>query len=184
MKDGGLVTLDWAAKNDPRCKNLVIILHGLTGGSDEDYLQDLIVELTRLKYNSVVMNYRGCASSPVITPQLYSGGFTEDIRGCINHILNRDPSTRIFGVGYSLGANILTKYVGEEGVKCKLIGFASVAGPYDLMVGMRALHRSWMGKNLYSRRLASNLIRIFSKHEHIFENSELDVSAIRKVKTL
>jgi uncharacterized protein len=60
MKDGGIVSLDWNSSNRPECKTLVVILHGLTGGSHEDYVQDLIVELTKSGYNSVVTNFRGC----------------------------------------------------------------------------------------------------------------------------
>jgi predicted alpha/beta-fold hydrolase len=115
----------------------------------KDYVQELIVEVAKFGYNSVVMNYRGCAGTAVVTPQLYSGGFTEDVRECIKHILKRDPALILAGVGFSLGANIMTKYCGEEATNCPLIACISVCNPYDLMIGVRALHRTWMGKNVF-----------------------------------
>lgn len=56
------------------------------------------------------MNCRGCANSEIKTPQMYSGGYTDDLRVVLAHIQKRlAPNTPLVGIGFSLGSNILVK---------------------------------------------------------------------------
>jgi predicted alpha/beta-fold hydrolase len=56
------------------------------------------------------MNCRGCANSDILTPQMYNGGYTDDLRVVLKHIQNRlAPNTPLVGIGFSLGSNILVK---------------------------------------------------------------------------
>lgn len=56
------------------------------------------------------MNCRGCANSEIKTPQMYSGGYTDDLRVALAHIQKRlAPNTPLVGIGFSLGSNILVK---------------------------------------------------------------------------
>jgi uncharacterized protein len=168
--DGGVVSLDWT--DDPNNKvadgrtktPYVFILHGLTGGSHETYVQDLIVELKKYNYKCIVMNFRGCSNTPVQSAQLYSGSFTGDVRMCLAHIQKRDPTAVIFGCGFSLGSSVLTKYCGQMGEDCPLVGMVSVGNPYDFLGSLRALHRSYIGRNIYSYRMGRNLSRVLFKY--------------------
>ena len=166
-QDGGIISLDWTIKDrETVVKNgttpYVLILHGLTGGSHESYIQDLIVELQQFDYNCVVMNFRGCADTKVLTPQLYSCSYTDDVNITVRHIMAKDPSAAIFGVGFSLGSNVITKYAGQLGTNCPLVGLASIGNPYDMLGGQRNLQRSLMGK-FYLWGLGKNLKRFFFK---------------------
>jgi predicted alpha/beta-fold hydrolase len=75
------------------------------------------------------MNFRGCGGMPLKTPRGYSGAYTGDLRHVVQHICARlplsSPSTtttrttslgKLFIVGHSLSANIVCKYLGEEGL--------------------------------------------------------------------
>ena len=53
----------------------------------------------------------------LVTPFMYSAGYTADLRRTIQHI-KQNTSLPIFCVGYSLGSNVLAKYLGEEGESC------------------------------------------------------------------
>ncbi|KAI8908328.1 Alpha/Beta hydrolase protein [Gorgonomyces haynaldii] len=180
MNDGGVVSLDWAKSGFTNDK-LVLILHGLTGGSHETYVQDLILELQDMGLNSVVMNFRGCADTEVVTPQLYSGHYTGDITETVEHILKK-KDYRMIGVGFSLGSNVLINYAGTMGNKCPLLACVSVGNPYDFMGAMLALHRSWLGR-VYSYKMGQSLADMFDKHKHHFED-KLDLDAIRNVKDI
>ena len=87
----------------------------------------------------MVVNFRGCAGVPLTSPQFCkytkresesvqilmmrqpdSAGYTDDIRSAILYISARYPRASLLGIGFSLGANVLTRYVGEEGTKCRL----------------------------------------------------------------
>lgn len=67
------------------------------------------------------MAYRASgAGVPVTSPQLYSAGFTNDIRTALLYISKRYPKAPLLGVGFSLGANVLTRYLAEEGEQSRL----------------------------------------------------------------
>lgn len=113
-------------------------------GSHESYVRAILapvctpVEQGGLGYRGIVVNFRGCklscntrrrliltsyvagAGVPVTSPQLYSAGHTDDIRVAIWYIAKRYPRARLVGVGFSLGANVLTRYIAEEGMHCRL----------------------------------------------------------------
>ena len=111
----------------------------------------------------VVFNARGCADAELRTPQLFCASYTDDIRHAIKHIAKRLPGAPLIGVGYSLGSNILVKYLGEEGDRTPLIGAASLGNPFDLLHCMRMLESNYFYRAIYASRLGENLKRTFQK---------------------
>lgn len=57
---------------------------------------------------------------PITSPQLYSAGHTDDIRQAVYHISNQFPDAPLLGLAFSLGANVMTRYIAEEGEHCRL----------------------------------------------------------------
>ena len=185
--DGGVISLDWTEKPGLSDKTTfyIFIMHGLTGGSHESYVQDLIIESKKYGYKCVVMNFRGCSETPVKTPQLYCGSFTSDVDVAVKHIIKTDHNAKIFGVGFSLGANILTKYVGQQGQNSLLVGLVSIGNPYDLLGTYRAVERTIIGRNLYIPRMGYNLLKVIRRHTSAFINTSwFDLKELEKTKTV
>jgi predicted alpha/beta-fold hydrolase len=174
--DGGVIGLDWTEippEITPTTPTpYVFICHGLTGGSHEAYVQELVEELLKTGYRSVVMNFRGCSNTHVKTARLYGGSSIDDLDFCINHLIKRDPSAVVFGVGFSLGSNVLLKYAGNLGKRCPLVGIVSLANPYDVLGSVRALERSFIGKYIYAPQMGLNFKKLFMKNVHAFVNEE------------
>lgn len=97
------------------------------------------VEKGGLGYRAVVINYRGCewaplcilprlsdtfltsgAGVPITSPLMYSAGHTDDTRQALTYIANKFPRARLIGIGFSLGANTLVRYLAEEKEKSRL----------------------------------------------------------------
>ncbi|KAI9350296.1 Alpha/Beta hydrolase protein [Obelidium mucronatum] len=177
LPDGGVVAIDWAKPavqdhEDYAVKPILILLHGLGGGSYDKYILDVIPLALAAGFRVAALNSRGCGGIAIATPQLYSGSYTQDVRLMIDHIHSKNhPSVPMVGVGFSLGANILMKCVGEDGVHSKLTACVSVANPYDLHVGQTFLHSTWMGKQFYSRIMADGLKAFFKKHQNVFDKN-------------
>ncbi|KAI7905100.1 Alpha/Beta hydrolase protein [Cokeromyces recurvatus] len=171
--DGGTFALDWARTKENLKEDetpTLVVLHGLTGGSHESYIRCLleIVTYPPFNYRAVVMNSRGCANSEIKTPQMYSGGYTDDFRVAIQHIQKRlAPNTPLVGIGFSLGSNVLVKYLGEEGDKTPLKAAISVANPFDFRLSMELLSQSYIGRKIYSPKMAQNLKNTFARHMDI-----------------
>ncbi|KAI9029738.1 Alpha/Beta hydrolase protein [Phycomyces nitens] len=190
LPDDGQIALDWAPikPTDMSDKTPILIcLHGLTGGSYEAYIKS-VLEITRAPFNyrGVVINSRGCAGSNITTPQLYSGAYTEDARNAIKHIQKSlAPGTPMIGIGFSLGSNILVKYLGEEGDKTPLVAGISVANPFDFKSSIEMLHQTFLGRRVYSTAMATNLKNAFKRHMDILlEGGKVDRDQIMSSKTL
>ena len=112
-------------------------------GSYESYVRAILsracapVEEGGLGYRAAVINFRGCASPtswlPILIPNprigagvpltsqlLYSAGHTDDTRQALRYIAYRYPNALLLGVGFSLGANVLTRYLAEEGAQSRV----------------------------------------------------------------
>ncbi|XP_052141529.1 embryogenesis-associated protein EMB8 [Oryza glaberrima] len=171
--DDGAVALDWVSGDDralPRDAPVLILLPGLTGGSDDTYVRHMLLRARNKGWRVVVFNSRGCAGSPVTTAKFYSASFTGDLRQVVDHVLGRFPQSNVYAVGWSLGANILVRYLGEETDKCVLSGAVSLCNPFDLVIADEDFHKGF--NNVYDRALAKALRNIFKKHALLFEGLE------------
>jgi len=164
--DDGAVALDWVAGDDralPRDAPVLVLLPGLTGGSDDTYVRHMLMTARRKGWRVVVFNSRGCADSPVTTPKFYSASFTGDLRQVIDHVLCRYPQSNVYAAGWSLGANILVRYLGEETDKCPLSGAVSLCNPFNLVIADEDFHKGF--NNVYDKALARALRTIFKKYK-------------------
>ena len=62
---------------------------------------------------------------------MFSGGYTGDIRASVLYISSLYPDAPLLGMGFSLGANVLTRFVGEDGADCRLTSAIVMACPWD-----------------------------------------------------
>ncbi|KAG9128265.1 hypothetical protein FRC07_001906 [Ceratobasidium sp. 392] len=159
VPDNGTLALDFsAAPNVTETSPIAVILHGLTGGSHEHYIRALLTDLTSsaVGFRAVVVNARGCAGAPVTSPQLYHGGTTDDLRCALLYIRTRFPSAPLVGVGFSVGANMLAKYLGEEGSDSALCAGVCLANVWDFAAGIEHMEQGgFMQRYVYNNVLGS-----------------------------
>ncbi|KAG9080685.1 hypothetical protein FRC06_006257, partial [Ceratobasidium sp. 370] len=157
--DNGTLALDFsAAPNVTESSPVAVILHGLTGGSHEHYIRALLTDLTSpaVGFRAVVVNARGCAGAPVTSPQLYHGGTTDDLRCALLYIRTYFPSAPLVGVGFSVGANMLAKYLGEEGSASALGAAVCLANVWDFAAGIKYMEQGgFMQRYVYNNVLGS-----------------------------
>ncbi|TFY70490.1 hypothetical protein EVG20_g2522 [Dentipellis fragilis] len=172
--DGGTLAIDVvpsASKSLGAAKPVLLVTHGLTGGSHEAYVRAAIKHLTSLRFDCdgaftiVVLNSRGCNQTPVTSPKLSHAGVTDDIRHAILWISASFPASPIYGLGqllhcFSMGANALTKYAGEEGDACPLSAIVSVANVWDFVRGnalrnLLSTHREAFKHSSHGAQLSS-----------------------------
>ena len=89
---------------------MLIVLHGLSGGSHEVYLRHCIEPLITAgqDWDIAVVNSRGCANSKVTSRVLFNARATWDVRQFVKWARHNYPNRPLFALGFSLGANILT----------------------------------------------------------------------------
>lgn len=101
---------DFAKIGSDDSRPMLIVLHGLSGGSHEIYLRHAIAPLVMNggNWDVCVVNARGCANSKVTSGLLFNARATWDVRQFVKWAKQTFPNRPLFGLGFSLGANILT----------------------------------------------------------------------------
>lgn len=136
MEDGSgdtlLATLDQplVARDRP----LVILIHGLTGSENSAYVRTSARHLLSLGHRVLRLNLRAAGPSRTTCGDIYYAGRSQDFRAVLRLLGPELTENGIFAVGYSLGGNMLLKFLGEEGASAPLIGAAAVCTPIDLSV--------------------------------------------------
>ncbi|KAI0288426.1 AB-hydrolase YheT [Russula brevipes] len=183
LKDGGTLGVDFtplfpSGRVFQDTTPVVVALHGLTGGSHESYVRNIIapaiapVDEGGLGYRAVVVNSRGCAGVPLTSPQFYGIAHTDDFRQAMYYIAHMYPNAPLLGLGFSLGANILTRYVAEEGESCRLVSACALAvyapfdifSPWDAVKTAHSLEANWFTRTAYAKSLGTNLKNVVARH--------------------
>ncbi|CAF1296333.1 unnamed protein product [Adineta ricciae] len=174
--EGGTIAIDWHRQPRPR-QPVLLILHGLTGGSDNEYIRWMISYATsKLDLCCVVTHARGCGKSKLTSPKSFNASNTDHVQESLKYIRSRvGDETPIFAVGYSLGAGILAKFLGKEGSDCSLQGAIVCCASFDMHLSSKNLER-WLYIHIYNRRLTNNLIRYLRQHEDHFSRHDSDIN--------
>lgn len=179
--DGGCVALDWPVEANheneewkwddlPDDAPVVVLFPGLTGGSGDSYVKHMVLSCRKNGMRAVVFNSRSTADSPVTTPQFYSASFTGDARDVVTHVHTKYPDSLLFAAGWSLGANILVRYLGEVGEDTPLRAAISLCNPFDLTLSDKNFQKGF--NRVYDYKLGRTLSGMFKKHIHLFDGME------------
>ncbi|KAH9757954.1 AB hydrolase-1 domain-containing protein [Citrus sinensis] len=112
---------------------IAIVIPGLTSDSAASYIRHLVFNTAKRGWNVVVSNHRGLGGVSITSDCFYNAGWTEDAREVIEYLHHEYPKAPLFAIGTSIGANILVKYLGEEGEKTPVAGAAAICSPWDLL---------------------------------------------------
>lgn len=163
-------------------KPMVLLLHGLSGGSQEAYIRLFVksfVETNGETFDIMVLNLRGCLNTVIRTPRLFCGVWTDDVRYLINEeILKHNPEKEIYMAGFSLGGAVLSNYLAQESrLNPKILGNLKLAmvvsAPWDLLESSRFLSRSFIGREIYSPVLCTALKSLAARNYRMLKQSPL-----------
>jgi predicted alpha/beta-fold hydrolase len=120
---------------------LVIVLHGLEGSSRASYVRGLAATARAAGLSSCALNFRGCSGTLNRLPRFYHSGETGDLAALVERLAAEEPGRSIGLVGFSLGGNVVAKYLGERGdsVPRQVRAAAVISVPFDLAGCARAL---------------------------------------------
>jgi uncharacterized protein len=129
--DGDFLDLDWSRVGSQR---LVIVLHGLEGDSTRSYMKGMVRALNRDGWDALAVNFRACSGEPNRKLRMYHSGDTEDLDTVISHVTSTGRYVQLALVGFSLGGNVVLKYLGErgQGVLSLIAAAVAISVPCDL----------------------------------------------------
>lgn len=181
LPDTDFLDLDWSYAEKPT-KKIVIILHGLEGSSKRAYIQGSAKLLSQSGFDICAINLRGCSGTPNTLYRSYHSGATEDLEAVVTHIQQQDAYSEIFLHGFSLGGNLLLKYLGEQRqIPKEIKGAVAISVPCQLADSLTQLLQF---KNaLYAKKFKTNLIAKLKTKQKQFP-SQINSSTINNIKTL
>ncbi|HDZ08044.1 YheT family hydrolase [Pseudohongiella sp.] len=137
---------------------LVFLLHGLAGCSASPYILAMQHTLHGAGYDSVAMNLRGCSGDHNRLAIAYHSGCSGDVEEVMAALMARQQRPLVV-IGYSLGANVLVKWLSETRFKNQLCAAVSVSNPFSLdlcCAQMKTGMAYWYGR-YFLRRLRTDL---------------------------
>jgi uncharacterized protein len=147
---------------------VVLILHGLEGSSESNYVQGVADKAWAAGFHAIRLNQRNCGGSELLTPTLYNSGMSGDYRAVFEELAKVDGFEQIFLAGYSMGGNLVTKMAGEFGdaVPRQLRGICAVCPALDLAACADALER-W-DNYPYQQRFVAGLLQRYKHKAQLF----------------
>ena len=129
LDDGDFLDLCWSKK---RSSKTVLVLHGLEGDINSHYINGIIHRLEQSDCRPVLMHFRGCSGRINRLARAYHSGETGDLAFIVEHIKKVTGDYPYAAVGFSLGGNVLLKWLGETGEKNPLKKAVAVSVPFRL----------------------------------------------------
>jgi predicted alpha/beta-fold hydrolase len=140
-----------------------LILHGLEGSSKAPYAVGLGRALAAEGFEVCLLNYRGCSGEPNRLPRSYHVGESSDVRAAMEHLRATRAGRPFVLAGFSTGANLVMKLLGELGkdAPAELRGGVSVSAPFDLARCAKHLdrpagfvYREWLLRTMRAKAMA------------------------------
>ncbi len=163
---------------------VIVIVHGLEGSSESNYVRGIAERAFRLGFHAVRLNQRNCGGTEALTPTLYNSGMSGDYRAVLEELSNGDGFEQIFFAGYSMGGNLVTKMAGEFG-SCApkaLRGVCVVCPAMDLGACADALERR--DNYFYQRHFVEGLMARYVRKVRLFPEryAQNGFGAVRSVR--
>ena len=185
LEDGDFLECHWSNKptldsNRP----IVILFHGLAGSGKSPYIVGVMKELEKNGFASVIMHFRGCSGKENRLPRSYHSGDSGDALSWITALASRFPNSKLFGVGYSLGGNMLLKLLGEKADKSPLTAAVSVSAPLQLDICADAMNRGFskLYQHILLKDLNLSLEKKFDKHD-MKKYIDIEKKDVKNLKT-
>ena len=144
--DGDFIDLDFpevAGYPLPEDVPLVLLLHGLEGNARRSYAYETYRQLAQLGVRSVGMNYRSCSGEINRVARFYHSGATDDVGLVLTTLADWFPYTRRGLIGFSLGANLTLKFLGERGAAGPdwVQAAAAISPPFNMKTSSALLEK-------------------------------------------
>jgi uncharacterized protein len=161
----------------------LIVVHGLEGSSESQYMLGIARNGLAAGMNVIRMNQRNCGGMDHCAPTLYNSGRSADVAAVARNLVERDAIPGFVLIGFSMGGNLVLKLAGEWGDEgpAEFRGVAAVCPAINLAAGADALHEP--RNRIYEYYFLLQLFQRLRRKARLFP-ANFDASRLRGIKTL
>ena len=136
----------------------LLLLHGLEGCVTSNYMLGMRRQADARGWNTAALEFRSCGGELNSARRMYHSGETRDAGFFLSGVESRLKPSAIYVAGFSLGGNVMAKWLGEEGAAVSDVvrAVAVISAPFDLTVSGPQIDRALGG--IYVRRFLKTLI--------------------------
>jgi uncharacterized protein len=169
--------------NDRTKPLTLIVVHGLEGSSDSQYMHGVARNGLAAGMNVVLMNQRNCGGMDHCAPTLYNSSLSGDVAAVVRSVLETGGVTRFALVGFSMGGNLVLKLAGEWGSEgpAQFRAVAAVCPAIDLAASADALHEP--ANRIYEYYFLMQLFQRLRRKARFFPD-KFELSRLRGISTL
>ena len=120
--------------------SVVLVAHGLGGHVHRPYVKGMVRALNAAGLDACAWPVWGTDDVCNLPPFCYHGGYTGGLRAIVQHLIAGSETVGL--VGFSLGGNVVLKYLGEEGDGSGVAAAVTLSVPCDLKASASALGRA------------------------------------------
>ncbi len=173
----------WQSEAQRRQALTLIVVHGLEGSSDSQYMLGVARNGVAAGMNVVLMNQRNCGGMDACAPTLYNSSLSGDVATVVRNVLDHDGVSRFALIGFSMGGNLVLKLAGEWGREAppQFRAVAAVCPAMDLAASADALHEP--RNRIYEYYFLMQLFRRLRLKARLFPE-KFDVSRLRGITSL
>ncbi|MBU2877516.1 hydrolase [Aliiglaciecola lipolytica] len=158
LPDSDSVKVVWGQpESQENNKGIAVLFHGLEGSVKSHYANDLMAELQSQGWQTVLMHFRGCGGELNTTPRAYHSGETEDASYFMAWLDKKFPDLPKVAIGFSLGANMLLKFLGETPAQKFLKAAVAVSTPFKLAECADSINHGF--SKVYQRYLLKSMVK-------------------------
>ncbi len=179
LMDGDFIDAHWVgSKTGP----IVIVLHGLEGSIKSIYANAMLNAIIKQGWRGLFLHFRNCSNNINRSDVTNHIGDTLDIMNIIGIIRHREPNVQLACIGFSFGANVLLKLLGQMGARCKIQAGVCVSPPFKLDVCSNYSKVSTMC-GLYERQLVGYMKRSIYRKFKNRNDPPIDMEAMGRCHT-
>jgi predicted alpha/beta-fold hydrolase len=180
LPDTDFIDLDWQ-RQEGNAK-VLILFHGLEGSSQSQYIKGMSNYFVTRGWDVCAANFRSCSGEMNHLLRSYHSGATDDMHLILQHVSTVYPNTPLVAGGFSLGGNMLLKYLGEQKfpIPSALTAAFAFSVPCDLVASAAEMAKP--ANTIYMKRFLKSLGEKMVYKANQFEGT-MDVSNMHRLKT-
>lgn len=179
LVDGDFLDIDWITNNHTK---VLVLFHGLEGSSNSQYIKGMASYFSNHGWDICAVNFRSCSGQMNRLAKSYHSGATEDVAYVIQHLVSLSKYDTLTAGGFSLGGNVLLKYLGEKQFVYPPSLKAAFAFSVPIDLAGSAVEMAKFENTLYMQRFLKTLQYKMTVKASQFPGS-INIEGIHKMKT-